>query len=591
MTDFALSIGTNEGEFRLSSDWLVSCIFQLRAEPSNEVLATSLWFEPDGRISGYHHRNASGWRIEDGKLFILRDDGIPTCSLGPMRRDNGRVSLIGQFINASSPTVPSGTIYHLDEVTDATERMQVQTFDLLDTLVARRCYEPLAIFRQVEAKCGVVGFARLRHEVEMKLFGRRDYGLDDIYAELNSVTGWRDPLLRTLRIMELAEEWENLFAIREIVARVRPQDMIISDMYLPLGFVRCVVDEKCGLRGQTIHLSNYGKHHGIIWPRILATHGISRHYGDNHWTDVESPKRSGIDTEQVTLAGWTRGEKILVDSGLLPFAQAIREARLGSFDLDPALRAAQLAQFDLNLPLLVLGSLYVLRRAREQEVDTLLMCSRDCNLWVGLMRWLASCSSASPVVRYLRASRTLFYSDSAEYAAYYMRMHGKRTMLIDLVGTGRSPAHFITQLGMKDRIVSFLLTAEPTTGASPIGDVKVEILSEQPFYTTRLVLEALNMSLEGMAESVAFNGHKLQVEQRQNEFSPTSQSIISAMRKAFLSATTILRRATPGRIPEHLSEATLSSAVEAVLALAPDHCKAVEPISDDILQEESRTTE
>lgn len=578
--------GRPDASSLLTPEWLTSRLFTFWAGPLQRLLAAALRFERNGRISGYRHSNETGWRIEDGRLVVLRADGVPSCIASATRNDDGTVSLIGAFL-----LVPGESVHRFDEIRTEDGLPEVFSFDLFDTLVARRCFEPTAIFRLVEAKSGVRDFARLRRAVESGLWASGDYTFDDIYAALGQATGWPAPTLATLRMLELAEEWDNLFPVREMVARVGADDMVVSDMYLPLSFLRRVVDEKCGLEGRAIHLSSHGKHHGSVWPKLLSTHRIRRHHGDHPWGDVGSAKQAGIDAEQVTVAAWTRGEQILNDAGLAAFALVVREARLRSFHPNPRLHRAQLAQFDINLPLLILASLEVLRRARQRGVDTLLMCSRDCNLWVTLMRWMAAHSAASPVVRYFASSRVLFLSDSPEYAAYFLRMRGQRSMLVDVSGTGRSPSHFIARIGGQAHASLFLIAATQSVAnwvadlAPPRDDVDVTIVTEQT-YDSRLAIETLNMSLEGRAMRLGFTGQSLDVLREPNEFGPCAQKVVSVMRNAFLSAVSLLRRSDIRQVPENIPAETLRSAIEALIGLANEYIDVLWPVRQDIVRAE-----
>ena len=572
----------SDDAFSLTPEWLTSRCFAFRAGSRSVVHASSLGFERNGRISGYRHRNETAWRIEDGKVVVLDADGVPSCIAGPTRNDDGTVSLVGAFLLTDGDHT-----HRFDEVASPDGLPEVLTFDLFDTLVARRCYEPTAIFRRVEASSGVAAFARLRQAVEYELFQRGDYSFDDIYAALRAAAGWPDRTLSILKMLELAEEWDNLFPIQEMVARVGPRDMVVSDMYLPMSFLRRLVDEKCRLENRVIHLSCHGKRRGTVWLTIGATHRVRRHHGDNRRSDVERPRQSGIDTEHVAISAWSQGERILLDAGLEPFARVIREARLRSFHLDPRLRGAQLAQFEVNLPLLVLASLVVLRHARERGIDTLLMCSRDCNLWVELMRWMAVRSSASPVVRYFVASRVLFLSDSPEYAAYFLKMRGQRSMLVDVSGTGRSPSYFIGKVDAQRNTSVFLIAATREVApwvaklADPRDDVDVAILSDQPFHL-RNPIEMLNMSLEGRATRISLANHDLAVESWPTEFGSIATHIITMMRDAFLTAMKILDESGIRQLPENISTERLRTAAEAVLGTAGDYRFAWGPINDDV---------
>jgi len=552
------------------------------------TLSRSFRFEPDGRVGNYKHPNEASWRIEDGNVMILRDDGTPSCVAKPMWSEDGTLALAGRFLLADREI-----IHRFDELSDGAELPAIFTFDLFDTLVARRCKNPLTIFHIIEAKSGIAGFAHQRREVELGLFRAGDYTFDDIYMALGAATGWDNGRLETLKALELAEEWDNLFPIQEMVTRVRPEDMIVSDMYLPLSFLRRIVDEKCGLHARVIHLSSHGKHSGKVWPIIQSTHQIVQHYGDNKHADVDRPREIGIAAEHVTLSEWNIGELVLIDAGLPQFAEAIREARLRTFDPDPNIRRAQLAQLTINLPLLILASLDVLRRAREEGADTLLMCSRDCNLWVELMRWMSPLSSRAATVHYFTSSRVLLLSDSLDYGAYFWSLSGRRNMIVDVSGTGRSPAHFIGRMGDQSRTSLYLLVA--THGVAPFinelaparDDVRTDILTVQDF-PSRITIEALNMSLEGRAWSITAQDGGFSVEREPNEFGDRAETLISAMRDAFAVGLDTLRRSAIRVLPEHIAPDKIKTAVETLIALSRGMDDVTTPIKDDVLREEPK---
>jgi hypothetical protein len=457
--------------------------------------------------------------------------------------------------------------------------------------VARRCYDPLAIFHAVEQRSGVAEFATIRQAVESRLYGGGDYVFDDIYTAMGAETGWPPRTLQLLKTLELAEEWENIFPIAEMVGRVAPGDLIVSDMYLPMSFLRRVVDEKCGLPERIIHLSSHGKQRGTVWPVILAASPVARHHGDNWDSDVSSARRAGIDAEHVSVARWTGSEQILRRVGLAEYAAVIREARLKTHHAHPRIRRAQLAQFEVNIPLLVVVSLILLRQVHEQDIDTVLMCSRDCNLWVKLVWWMTRRASIPVRVRYFVASRTLLLADSPEYVAYFMRARGRKTLLVDVSGTGRSPSHFIAHAGAQADTSVFLIAFNRTVAnwvgalAPPRDDVRVDFVSEQDF-AARFVIEAMNMSLESRPTQAVFSGTRLSFDSVPYEFGPSASLVIEAMRAASLVYLKLWRNTEPVCIPADVSAAALASAAEEFIKLGQSFWDVTGAIAQDMGQAE-----
>lgn len=556
--------------------WLGARTF--RFEARGQVVAPALRFAPNGFISGYSHFNEAGWRIEDGQLVISRRDGATSCVLTPQTGDDGAVSLAGPYLFAPD------TEHRFDPVEPQAGRADVFSFDLFDTLVARRCFDPFAIFRAVETKSGTPDFARRRQAVEAALWDTGDYDLNDIYRALGEATGWPQGVLDLLRALELVEEWDNLVPIAQMVAQVRPNDVIIADMYLPDGFLRRLVDQKLGLPGRLLHVSSHGKHRGEVWARLKATHRVLRHHGDNAEADVLSAVSAGIDAEPVTLAAWTVGEAALLRAGLAPQAYAVREARLGydAGDLDHA-NAARV-QFELNLPLLILASADVLTHARAIGADTLLLCARDCHLLARLMRIFAPRWRPTPTVRYILASRALMLSGGAGYERYFRQASGRRTLVMDVSGTGRSLSHFIAESGRQATTQAYLVVRgdDRRGGAAPARpDVGLRALASGVARETQLNIEAFNMPLDGGTLQVdaladGFDAHTLH-----SEFGSRSAAFVRAMDHAFEAGVAALT-AHAATLPGDAAPEALQAAAAELIALAPAFAWLARPLREDI---------
>jgi hypothetical protein len=108
---------------------------------------------------------------------------VPSCIATPVRNDDGTVSFVGRFLFAAD------VIHRFDENVSGDGPPLVFSFDLFDTLVARRCYDPISIFEAVESQSGIAGFARRRQNEESRLWQAGDCTLDDIYVQLEGTTG------------------------------------------------------------------------------------------------------------------------------------------------------------------------------------------------------------------------------------------------------------------------------------------------------------------------------------------------------------------------------------------------------------------
>lgn len=313
---------------------------------------------------------------------------------------------------------------------------KVSSFDLFDTLVARRCVEPKAVFDALEAQSGISGLAKLRIQAEA-MVANRSYGLDDIYERLRGLLGISQQEADALRSLELKIEKDNLFPIREMTTKVSDGDVIVSDMYLPKDFLRSVVADVAGLPRNPLLVTSDGKATGKIWKSLKTECEVVAHTGDNPQTDVRSAQQHGIPVIYTRVAAFSPEEKELADNfpGL---ARAMREGRLSTFHTDQNLRGLQLVQSQTNFPMLYLASLALHRQLVNEGRRRVLMSSRDAFLWHRLLESLRSKTNASYAVTYFLTSRLTRAFPSAAYLRYAGELLQEPSIIVDLCGTGWS---------------------------------------------------------------------------------------------------------------------------------------------------------
>lgn len=202
-------------------------------------------------------------------------------------------------------------------------KVAVRSFDLFDTLVARRCVHPFNIFFFVERRSSHDGFAKMHVLAERKV-SDQDYDLLTIYRAMQAMDTIDSERLAALMKMELEEEFANLIPIRENCQLVTPGDLLVSDMYLPIPFLLRVVKQKCGLKFNQIYLTTHGKSRGTAWSTLSNKFAISLHLGDNPHSDIFMPEKHGIPARLTELSKLTETEQYLTDSGFEPLAWAVR---------------------------------------------------------------------------------------------------------------------------------------------------------------------------------------------------------------------------------------------------------------------------
>jgi len=224
---------------------------------------------------------------------------------------------------------------------------------------------------------------------------------------------------------------EEHISIAENVAKVRPEDVIVSDYHTPLKALE-ILRTVCGLNNELVCTED-GKATGKIWNTVKS----EGHLGDNLHCDVRSPRAKNIPAELTTLADFTPHERTCGELGLV-----MREARLTTHNVNPVLRGLQLHQIERNFPFLYLAAQMIDKRMRDGGFTRLLLCSRDCFLLERLMRRLASYE-----IEYFYTSRVTRWHPSIDYAHYAKERLSGQTLIVDLNGTGSSLKYLTGRFG------------------------------------------------------------------------------------------------------------------------------------------------
>ena len=321
----------------------------------------------------------------------------------------------------------------------------MKSFDVFDTLIARKCIQPQAIFSLVEQRMGIRGFAAVRVEAERQLQGS-EYSLDEIYLKIVANSGITDDLAARAKHAELTAELENVIPIEENLRRVSDGDVLITDIYLPLSFVSALL-QRAGLRKKcSIIRSADGKATGRAWDSLRRAKAEVVHLGDNPHSDVEMPRRYGFAAMLTNVSRPSAVEQYLLARGLTGTALIARTLRLGlPHDVSVA-HELQQCQAGINVPLLLLASLYLgnFLRGQRHSYDSILFSSRDCRGWQKIFHALyGGKEDQAPRIEYFFTSRLSRVSASPAYLRYFSGLLGRRTLVVDLCGTGLSLASLL----------------------------------------------------------------------------------------------------------------------------------------------------
>lgn len=191
------------------------------------------------------------------------------------------------------------------------EDNDVVTFDIYDTLITRKVFYPQDIFGLVERRLvnnlsTGFDFAAVRMAAESGLNGQNP-SLDEIYQEINNLSGCSQQILEQAKKLELSVEREMTVPRKSMIKLCNKaledgkEVFLISDMYLPVSFFKTVL-ERFGLKIEESRIWVSGilkmsKKDGNLWKRLKSFTGNGKkvlHIGDNEESDIRNAQKEGF---------------------------------------------------------------------------------------------------------------------------------------------------------------------------------------------------------------------------------------------------------------------------------------------------------
>jgi hypothetical protein len=397
----------------------------------------------------------------------------------------------------------------------------MNSFDLFDTLVARRCVEAF-------------------------------------------VTDHADP--------QMEREEREIIPIRENVVKVRPGDVVLSDMYLPRQFLKSQLERVTGLKNEVIAGPTI-KSSGTVWEDLRRRGTFPRFHTDDAPHCLESARRAGITPIEARQADLSEVERELRPS-FPSLAKTVREARLTTYD--PKHRGLELAQVQANFPFLFLASVILHRRLASQSLERVLISSRDGYLWHRLQMRVRDLLGGKYEVVYFLTSRLAMQQGSERYIAYVDGLLRRPSLVVDLIGTGRAFLEFRRRLESPD--VPFLLLVRYTVCEKVRGCEQVMENESNSHY-----VEYANLARHRMFLDMGPDGTP--VYKRRNFVDWENWEEIRVMHETFDTALAAMRNYDFGQ--------DLSASDDTVLSAAKRLCKRLERASaleyfEPVMREDER---
>ena len=341
---------------------------------------------------------------------------------------------------------------------DAEFQLNINSFDVFDTLLARRTFSPTDIFSIIEKNLPYHNFKNIRCSAQSISNGT----FDDIYEKFQNITGIDDNTKNLLKNFEIQTEIDNSYLISTNVNRVQDGDILISDMYLNDRQIMHILNSIGFDKKVKLYATPGGKYTGEIWKRLKNEYFFGTHLGDNIYSDVNMAQKNGINAEHTDIHTWNKTELFFKDNNLFDLAVLIREFRhMNPYNKNTHEYNLYNDQVVHNIPILYLLC-YVLRDILEKENrDTILFSTRDSCFIQPFFEFLF------PKYKSLRleCSRIIYKHPNDEYKNYLRSIYNHDTCLIfDLHGSFSSGRELYKEIfGVYPRV--HLASYQKTKGA------------------------------------------------------------------------------------------------------------------------------
>jgi FMN phosphatase YigB (HAD superfamily) len=284
-----------------------------------------------------------------------------------------------------------------DELKKSISDADVVSFDIFDTLLMRRCLYPRDVFEVMERDCSKdcgKDFAQKRIKAELDLHSKGVVTkIYDIYKEMGGNYSVQTEIETEKKYLTPRNE---MIEILKYSAEQGKDVFLTSDMYFPKEIIReffehfgiDVVKPENILVSCDCGCNKYGGLYDVLREKCGSDNIL--HIGDNTEADIISPQKIGIKTFYIPSA-----VKMLEDSyaGELLGSSGSLQSRLiiGEFVAhelnNPFLFSKTQGKFLINSaeqlaysyisPLIVSFFRWMIKTAKEENINRILLCSRD----------------------------------------------------------------------------------------------------------------------------------------------------------------------------------------------------------------------
>jgi predicted HAD superfamily hydrolase len=317
---------------------------------------------------------------------------------------------------------------------------KVFSFDVFDTVITRCYSRPTDLFYSVGQELFKRQFISITPEAwttlriiaeenTRKSSDQEEITLSEIYAYISVVLNVEGGVQEQMQHIEMERELACFSPIqtnKDLIDSLRQkgqQVIFISDMYLPKDLIQTAL-RKNGIEchDNDLYVScehRLTKHTANLFKKVLRDFDIAPqnliHTGDNIYSDYEVPRKLGIDAKHFNRIQFTKREKLIADTEVLPaelrsfVASASRLTRLNNHHND--FHKDQVVNISATVigPVLFGFTLWTLLEAKRRGINRLYYISRDGQILLKIAQIINNTLELGIECRYFYGSRQAFH--------------------------------------------------------------------------------------------------------------------------------------------------------------------------------------
>lgn len=186
------------------------------------------------------------------------------------------------------------------------------SFDVFDTLITRRIYQPDHVFsmmelilrRKMKINCDFLQIRKKAEAIAVEKYGAKT-SIHEIYEEMPALLNCSSQIAEKIKELEIQTELQLTIPRKEILwifnelKNAGKRIILVSDMYLPSDILTKMLNQ-CGYEGwDDLWVSceiGLRKDEGSIWDELIKKYPVSEliHVGDNFRSDIQAPEERKI---------------------------------------------------------------------------------------------------------------------------------------------------------------------------------------------------------------------------------------------------------------------------------------------------------